>query len=127
MADPVPPAPEMNLRISTRQRLWKALRVQKACDPVILAMAAGVPVPAAREYLGILVRGGYARVTSRGNGRTGRLNKYQLVRDTGPRAPRRVAQGLLDENSGETVALAQAQQTRRPALKKPASDEGEMA
>lgn len=90
--------------------------MQKTCDPIILAMAAGAPETTAREFLRLLVRGGYVRITSRGNGRTGRLNKYQLVRDTGPRAPRRVFDFLQDENTQEMFPLAKAQSTRRPAL-----------
>lgn len=110
------PAPVISANPPTRQRIWRALRVQKTCDPIILAMAAGAPETSAREYLRLLVRGGYARIITRGNGRTGRLNKYQLVRDTGPRAPRRVFDFLQDENTSEMFPLTKAQSTRRPAL-----------
>lgn len=123
------PAPVISPRPITRQRIWRALRVQKTCDPIILAMAAGAPETSAREFLRLLVRGGYVRITSRGNGRTGRLSKYQLVRDTGPRAPQRVFDFLQDQNTQEMFPLAKAQNNRRPALKRDPREqtEGEAA
>lgn len=121
------PAPIIAPRPATRQRIWRALRVQKTCDPIILAMAAAAPESSAREFLGLLVRGGYARIITRGNGRTGRLNKYQLVRDTGPRAPKRVFDFLQDQNTQEMFPLAKAQNTRRPRLTRPDTDLGDAA
>jgi predicted ArsR family transcriptional regulator len=102
--------------ISTRQRLWKALRVQKTCDALILAAAADAPETSAREYLGLLVRSGYVEITAHANGKAGRINRYRIVRDTGPRAPRRVFDFMQDENTGAMQPLLPAQNNRRPNL-----------
>lgn len=102
--------------ISTRQRLWKALRVQKTCDAPLLAAAAAAPETSAREYLGLLVRSGYVEIIARGNSKAGRINRYRIVRDTGPRAPRRVFDFMQDENTSVLHPLSPAQNNRRPNL-----------
>jgi hypothetical protein len=99
-----------------RQRLWAALRVLKICDPVILAATACVAETTAREFLGLLVRGGYAVKVERGNGKAGALSRFKLTNNTGPKAPRRVFDFLEDGNTGALVPLAAAQKNRRPAL-----------
>jgi hypothetical protein len=103
-------------RIRTQQRLWKALRVQKTCDANILGLSASASPETARQYLGLLVRAGYVEIVERGNGQVGKVNRYRLVKDTGPRAPRRVFDFLQDDNVGEMTALAAAQNNRRPNL-----------
>lgn len=102
--------------IPTRQRLWKALRVQKVCDAPLLAAAAAAPETSAREYLGLLVRAGYVEIIARGNARAGQINRYRIIKDTGPRAPRRVFDFMQDDNLSKMVPLARAQTSRRPNL-----------
>lgn len=102
--------------ISTRQRLWKALRVQKVCDAPLLAAAAAAPESSAREYLGLLVRAQYVEVVSHANGKTGSINRYRLIKDTGPRAPRRNFDFMADDNLNAMVPLAPAQRNGRPNL-----------
>ena len=98
----------------TQQRLWKALRVLKSCDAIILAEAAAAPVTSAREFLGLLVRAGYVRITARaGGGRIGKVNRFTLVRNSGPKAPRRIFDILEDQNNGQVWPLAAPQRNGR--------------
>ncbi len=103
--------------IPTRQRIWKALRVQKICDAHILAAAAAAPETSTREYLGLLVRAGYVVVIQHGNGRVGRLTRYQLLNDSGPRAPKRVFDFMQDGNTQQMIALVTRQNNRRAAYR----------
>jgi hypothetical protein len=101
---------------SAHQRLWKAARVLKLFDAVVLSSAAAVAETTAREFLSLLSRAGYVIVTARGNGRSGSVNRYRLVKNTGPRAPRRMFDALEDGNTGELVTLRPAQNNRQSAL-----------
>jgi hypothetical protein len=101
---------------SAHQRLWKAARVLKTFDAIVLSSAAAVAETTAREFLGLLSRANYVVVTTRANGKTGVINRYRLATNTGPRAPRRVFDYLEDGNSGAFVPLKPAQNNRRSAL-----------
>lgn len=84
-------------------RLWRALRVLKTTDAVMLGLAARTAETTAREFLGLLVRGGYAAIAV--NHKKGRVRQYRLVRDTGPQPPKRAIDVLVDGNSGALFGL----------------------
>lgn len=100
--------------IPTRQRIWKALRVQKICDARLLAAAASASEATTRDFLRLLDRAGYVEIIANGSGRVGHINRYRLIRDTGPRAPHRLFDFVQDNNTGKLMPLKPQQ--RKPRI-----------
>lgn len=101
----------------SNKRLWKAMRIQKECDVPMLAMAAGTSEGVAGQWLGVLVRGGYVQIVTHGNARHGMINRYRLVRNSGPFPPKRCFDFLQDGNTGEVFPLAACPRRGRAAAR----------
>lgn len=110
-----------------RQRLWSAMRVLKTFDVPVLMMTAEVTRRSCEDFLNLLQRTGYVRRLDIAAVRTGPGNldaardwsTYQLIRSTGPHAPR-ITSGpgprtLIDGNGGERVPVG-------PGLRRRASE-----
>ena len=105
-------------RISFRQRLWNALRIeQKGTQGHIVSLILQedereeTALAGAKKYFSILCQAGYlAKLPGRAQGTAPTSNGYQrylLVENTGPLAPRLCTDPryLYDPNTGQTVAL----------------------
>lgn len=96
----------MRRRNDATQRIWSAIRIIRTnLDAGAVAMTARTAETTAIDYIRILVRGGYLAISRDANGKTGQRNVYRLMRDTGPTAPRRCMDFIIDGNSGDVVAL----------------------
>mgnify|MGYP006146733455 CR=1 FL=1 len=90
---------------SVRQRMWQSMRILRAFDRHEVATTAEASVNTVRVYLGALLKAGFLRQ---------RGDKYQLVRNTGPKPPapnyegrgKRGLRGVTDLNTGATHELA---------------------
>ena len=90
---------------SVRFRMWQSMRILKVFDRNEVAVTAEASVNTVRVYLGSLVKTGYLRQQG---------DKYQLVRNSGPRPPtpkykelgKRGLRGVTDLNTGVTHVLA---------------------
>ncbi len=77
-----------------RDRAWTAMRVLRRFSLPDLAATAEIGLDNARKYCIGLCRAGYLRIVQpKANGRKGGHQVYQLVRDTGPHAPRLQSDG----------------------------------
>lgn len=94
-------------RRDTIDRIWSALRVMCRHDIeiAVLAMSAGAPESSTADYVRLLVRSGFMSVSRPANGKSGHRTTYRLVRNSGPKAPRRAISVMADANSGECYAL----------------------
>lgn len=82
-----------------RARMWHAIRQLRRFSTGDIEATAEVSASHAQKYLRALVGGQYLRlVQARDSGRTGGHAVFQLVRDTGPHAPRIGKAALLDPN-----------------------------
>lgn len=82
-----------------RARMWRAMRQMRRFSTSDLCATAEVSATHARKYCRALIAGGYLRcVQAKDSGRVGGHAVFQLLRDTGPHAPRAGKQGLLDPN-----------------------------
>ena len=103
---------------SSRERMWKAMRVLKSFDIPMLMITAEVTRRACDDFLNHLHRAGYVACRHRfrpngGNGGVARdWSTYVLIRNTGPRHPTFTGftpekpQILIDRNTGDRVELA---------------------
>lgn len=95
-------------------RIWAAMRVCKYFDVPTLMLAAQAPKRSVTGFLVSLCRSGHVRMTKRGNSMTGEWSSYQLVRNSGPRAPKRSSAtfdgerraAVIDPNSGEAFDIS---------------------
>lgn len=94
---------------SPQDALWRAMRGVRVFTPrdlVMHANTAQVPVTEkdARDYCRFLARAGYLRVEQKASPEKDRPATYRLVRNTGPRAPRKVRiPALTDDNLGQVT------------------------
>jgi hypothetical protein len=94
MVKRVPLAP-----LQARTRMWRAMRQMRRFSTADLCATAEVSASHAQKYLRALISGEYVRcVREKDSGRAGGHAVFQLLRDTGPHAPRLGKQGLLDPN-----------------------------
>ncbi|HUY27300.1 MAG TPA: hypothetical protein VMV27_07745 [Candidatus Binataceae bacterium] len=83
---------------AARDRIWKAVRMQKRFRIADIAQLTGVPRRKAIEKYLLLLEGAGYLASEGGRGKLGKL--YHLVRDTGPFAPRLGRHGaVLDLNT----------------------------
>lgn len=90
---------------SVRQRMWQSMRILRAFDRNEVATTAEASVNTVRVYLSSLAKAGYLRQKG---------DKYQLVRNSGPKPPipnyegrgKRGLRGVTDPNTGVTHELA---------------------
>ena len=90
---------------SVRHRMWQSMRILRVFDRHEVASTATASVNTARVYLSALQKAGFLRQQG---------DKYQLVRNTGPKAPtpcyaergKRGLYGVTDLNTGVTYELA---------------------
>lgn len=105
-------------RRSARERLWSAMRVLKRFDLPMLMMTAEAKRRSCEDFINLLLRAGYVRrldapMVKTGPGNLGfarTWSNYQLVRNTGPKAPmitnpRGGPRQLVDANNGKSVEL----------------------
>ena len=87
-----------------RDRAWQSMRILRRFSLPDLMATAEVGQDNARKYVRGLARAGYLRVVkAKANGHKGGHAVYQLVRDTGPRAPRLQKDGsTYDPNEHRT-------------------------
>ncbi len=77
-----------------RDRAWQSMRVMRRFTLPDLVATAEIHEDNAKKYVRGLVRSGYLRIAvEKDNGRKGGHAVYQLIRDTGPRAPRMQTDG----------------------------------
>lgn len=89
---------------SVRRRMWQSMRILKAFSRDEVACTAEASVNTVRVYLSSLVKAGFLRQ---------RGDKFQLVRNTGPRPPvpnykgsgKKGLHGVTDLNTGVTHEL----------------------
>lgn len=80
--------------------MWQAMRVMRRFTVAEIMATAEVGASAATKYVRFLTAGGYLRcVQARRSGYTGGHAQYQLLRDTGPCAPRIGKYGVRDPNT----------------------------
>lgn len=75
--------PRQPKRRTIRDRIWQAIRMKRRFSPPELASTSGVPEGSVRNYVKLLTRTGYLRVT----GRDGIAQVYLLIKDPGPQRP----------------------------------------
>ncbi|GAA0311517.1 MULTISPECIES: helix-turn-helix domain-containing protein [Rhodovulum] len=105
--------PKAPWRDTIRQRAWAAMRIKRQFTIREIAMVAargdeGDPVDNLTRYFRALVQAGYLRQLAREPGHAPGSNgflRFQLVRDTGPRAPvwSDVRRAVHDHNTGKDV------------------------
>ena len=90
--------------ITGRDRIWLVIRKMKCFTVADLEQLAEVPYATAYKYLYMLEKAGYLKKEARRGGKG--CVKWQLLKDTGPKAPR-VDQIFLvkDVNTGEIFKL----------------------
>lgn len=77
-----------------RDRIWQSMRVMRRFTQPDLQATAEAGRDNVRKYVRGLVAAGYLRIVKpKDSGRKGGHPIYQLVRDTGPRAPRLQSDG----------------------------------
>lgn len=80
-------------------RLWKSMGVLMQFTSAELVATSDTGVSHTGKYLRKLVAAGYLRVvTAKAQGVPGGHTVYQLIRNTGPHAPRFSKDGLIDPN-----------------------------
>jgi hypothetical protein len=109
-------------RRDTIDRIWSAMRIMpRDIDIPVLAMTASAPESSTGDYVRLLVRAGYVTVTRCGNARKGTRSIYRLVRNSGPKAPRRAINVMADPNDG---AIYDLPHRTTPRVKRRISFEG---
>lgn len=112
---PLPPMIDCKRRAKPRgrpayQRIWDAMRVLKTFDVPLLRVTAEASPEAIRNYVAVLTRCGYVRVTDKGSPRRGITATYRLICNSGRAAPReshtRIGRFLVDRNSGASHDLS---------------------
>jgi hypothetical protein len=84
-----------------RAKAWTSMRVLVLFDPVQLAITAEAEVANVLVYIKRLRRAGYLRLAQKNSAPQRRRARYQLIRDTGPKAPiARKGHDVYDQNTG---------------------------
>jgi hypothetical protein len=107
---------------SQRQRLWTAVRVLKRFDVPTVMMTAEAPKGATQSFVNQLLRAGYARKVSAGNGYRGVAATYVLTRKVGRLAPSvthryvddRLQVTFIDRNTGDRRDISPSVVSLRP-------------
>ncbi|MGL0958510.1 hypothetical protein ACSTD9_03450 [Vibrio vulnificus] len=68
-----------------KQKMWQSMRIMRFFTPSDIAQTAEVSVEYATTFINVLRRAGYIK---RQNDATGQFAPHQLLRNTGPHAPR---------------------------------------
>ncbi|MFZ0930461.1 MAG: hypothetical protein WAN11_17785 [Syntrophobacteraceae bacterium] len=90
------------------ERMWLIMRKMTCFTVGDLEQLAEVPYPTAYKFLYILEKAGYLKKEMRKGGPGGRRGgiKWQLMKDTGPKAPRLDQIYVVkDSNTGESVTV----------------------
>ena len=93
------------MKYPVRHRMWQSMRILRVFDRHEVASTATASVNTVRVYLSALQKAGFLRQQG---------DKYQLVRNTGPKAPtpcyagsgKRGLYGVTDPNTNVTYELA---------------------
>jgi hypothetical protein len=107
---------------AAQKRIWTSLRiiaVGRDVDLRTLGFAAGTPETTTGDYVRLLVRSGHCVVAKNGGRKRGNVSLYGLKLNTGPLAPYRIFDAVLDPNSGERHAIPPRAISRRQALRVP--------
>lgn len=88
-----------------KQKMWQSMRILRAFTPSDVAQTAEVSIDYAFCFINTLIRAGYVR---RQPGLTGPFATHQLLKDTGPHAPRHWVgeRKVYDLNKGVAYELA---------------------
>ena len=82
-----------------RTRMWQSMRILRRFTSGDLQATAEVGASHSQKYVRMLLQAGYLRVVqAKQSGVTGGHAVYQLIRDTGPHAPRFGNEELRDPN-----------------------------
>ncbi|HET7300091.1 MAG TPA: hypothetical protein VFJ01_05505 [Oleiagrimonas sp.] len=82
-----------------RPKMWQTMRIMRQFTVADIESSAEVTNTAASKYVRFLHQAGYLRcVQAKESGRTGGHARYQLLRNTGPHAPRIGKRGVRDPN-----------------------------
>ena len=126
----IPPKSIPRKGATMRSRVWVAMRILKTFDVPLLTMTAEVNRRACEDMISSLARAGYIRTvahrmrrfrTGHPNGCFARtFSTYQLVRNTGPKAPiiacpQEGGRILIDRNTGESIPLVSRRKPKAPA------------
>lgn len=93
-------------------QLWLAMCSLKDFDYRDLIQNSSIEIAAsfAQDYCSNLLAAGYFRVLSKANPAQGRIARYRLIRDSGPRAPQiQRVKRVFDPNTGEAFAVERRQ------------------
>jgi hypothetical protein len=88
------------------QKLWRSMRVLRRFTTVDLVITSEAGMDLTRLYVKALVRAGYIVERSRRVEGKSRIRVLELVKNTGPQAPRAGKLGLLDLNTGAVMDAA---------------------
>ncbi len=88
-----------------KQKMWQAMRIMRFFTPSDIAQTSEVTAEYAMTFINLLRRAGYIR---RQPGDTGLFAQHQLLRNSGPHAPRHWSKErkVFDINRGEHYDLA---------------------
>ncbi|WP_041408236.1 hypothetical protein [Shewanella sp. W3-18-1] len=89
---------------SPKQKMWQSMRIMRCFTPVDIAQTAEVSIAYACAFISTLRRAGYLK---RQMNNTGQFAAHQLLKNTGPHAPRHwvKARQVYDVNRGEVHEL----------------------
>lgn len=84
---------------ASKQKMWQSMRILRVFTPSDIAQTAEVSVSYATYFVATLRKAGYLK---RQTGSTGVFAQHQLLRNTGPRAPRHWTKerAVFDLNNG---------------------------
>lgn len=89
---------------SSKQKMWQSMRIMRVFTPMEIAQTAEVSIDYATCFVGTLRRAGYLK---RQSGSAGPFAAHQLIKNTGPHAPRHWSKErqVYDLNRGEIYGL----------------------
>lgn len=110
----------MGVELEGVDRVWRAARFLKYFELDDVAATTGLASKTVGNYIRSLVSAGYVRVVSKADTNTpGSFHRYQLVRDTGPLAPKIYATRMVrDRNNGKDYAMSQPVTARDKAWRR---------
>lgn len=87
-----------------KQKMWQAMRILRTFTPSDIAQTSEVSIEYASAFVSVLRRAGYLK---RDQAARGAYALHQLIRNTGPNAPRHWTKErqVFDLNRGATYAL----------------------
>ncbi len=88
-----------------KQKMWQAMRIMRCFTPSDIAQTSEVTLNYAKVFINALCRAGYIK---RQQGETGAFARHQLLKNTGPHAPRHwtLERKVFDVNRGDIYDLA---------------------